>query len=87
MAFGLAAAVGATIAKAVKTASDTTKKKGTSSGGSSGSGSSSGKSIEQYQQDWRDANARGDQAGMDAAHRGAEALRAQQGYSSSSDGT
>ena len=97
MAFGLAAAVGAAIAKAVKTASDTTKKKGTSSGGSSGSGGgsgtktssggSSGKTIEQYQQDWKDANARGDQAGMDAAHAGAQAIRAQQGYSGGDDGT
>ena len=100
MAFGLAAAVGAAIAKAVKTASDTTKKKGTSSGGSSGSGRSSGKTtssggsgrssgktIEQYQADYNAAKAKGDQAGMDAAHRGAEALRAQQGYSGGSDGT
>ena len=100
MAFGLAAAVGAAIAKAVKTASDTTKKKGTSSGGSSGSGRSSGKTtssggsgrssgktIEQYQADYNAAKAKGDQAGMDAAHAGAQAIRAQQGYSGGSDGT
>lgn len=99
MAFGLAAAVGAAVAKAVKTASDTAKKKGTSSGGSggrsgkttssggSGKTTSSGKTIEQYQQDWKDANARGDQAGMDAAHAGAEAIRAQQGYRGGDDGT
>lgn len=100
MAFGLAAAVGAAIAKAVKTASDTTKKKGTSSGGSSGSGRSSGKTtssggsgrssgktIEQYQADYNAAKAKGDQAGMDAAHAGAEAIRAQQGYRGGADGT
>ena len=90
MAFGLAAAVGAAVAQAVKTASDTAKKKGTSpsgSGGSSGNTTSSGKTIEQYQQDWKDANARGDQAGMDAAHAGAEAIRAQQGYRGGDDGT
>ena len=97
----LAAAAGA-IAKTVSS-SNKKKPGGTSSGGSSGSGSSSGtkrssgggsgtktssgKTIEQYQQDWKDANARGDQAGMDAAHAGAEAIRAQQGYRGGADGS
>ena len=97
----LAAAAGA-IAKTVSNANKK-KTGGTSSGGSSGSGggsgtkrssggssgtkTSSGKTIEQYQQDWKDANARGDQAGMDAAHAGAQALRAQQGYDGGADGS
>ncbi len=99
MGLGLAAAVGAAVAKAVKTASDTAKKKGTSSGGSGGSSrkttssggsgktTSSGKTIEQYQADYNAAKAKGDQAGMDAAHAGAQAIRAQQGYSGGADGS
>ena len=66
------------------TSSGRSSGKTTSSGGS---GRSSGKTIEQYQQDWKDANARGDQAGMDAAHAGAQALRAQQGYDGGADGS
>lgn len=95
----LGAALAAAAGAIAKTVSDANKKKpgGTSSGGSSGSGGgsgtktgsggSSGKTIEQYQQDWKDANARGDQAGMDAAHAGAQALRAQQGYDGGADGS
>lgn len=44
-------------------------------------------SISSYQQAWKDANAKGDKAGMDAAHKGAEAIRAGQGYSGGSDGS
>lgn len=36
---------------------------------------------------WNEANAAGDQAGMDAAHAGAEALRAKYNYSGGSDGS
>ncbi len=45
------------------------------------------KKIEDYQKDWQAAQARGDKAGMDAAHAAAEALRAQSGYSGGADGT
>lgn len=95
----LGAALAAAAGAIAKTVSNANKKKssGTSSGGSSGSGGgsgtklssggSSGKTIEQYQKDWKDANARGDQAGMDAAHAGAQALRAQQGYDGGADGS
>lgn len=95
----LGAALAAAAGAIIKTVSNANNKKpgGTSSGGSSGSGGgsgtkpssggSSGKTIEQYQQDWKDANARGDQAGMDAAHAGAQALRAQQGYDGGADGS
>lgn len=38
-------------------------------------------------QSWNKANAAGDQAGMDAAHRQAEAIRSQYGYSGGSDGS
>ena len=94
----LGAALAAAAGAIAKTVSDATTKKpgGTSSGGSSGSGrssgkttssgGSSGKTIEQYQQDWKDANERGDQAGMDAAHAGAQALRAQTGYAGGAAG-
>lgn len=44
-------------------------------------------SISSYQQAWKDANAKGDKAGMDAAHKGAESIRAGQGYSGGSDGS
>ena len=43
--------------------------------------------ILQYQQDWANAKAAGDQAGMDAAHAGAEAVRAKYGYSGGADGS
>ena len=43
--------------------------------------------ILQYQQDWADANASGDQAAMDAAHAAAEAVRAKYGYSGGADGS
>lgn len=36
---------------------------------------------------WQEANKRGDKAGMDAAHKEAERLRAQEGYSGGSDGS
>lgn len=39
------------------------------------------------QQSWTDANVRGDQAGMDAAHQQAEQIRAKYGYSGGNDGT
>lgn len=67
--------------------SGTKRSSGGGSGTKTGSGGSAGKTIEQYQQDWKDANARGDQAGMDAAHAGAQALRAQQGYDGGADGS
>lgn len=44
-------------------------------------------SILKYQKDWADANARGDQAAMDAAHAAAEAVRAKYGYSGGADGS
>lgn len=44
-------------------------------------------SILQYQKDWADAQARGDQAAMDAAHAAAEAVRAKYGYSGGADGS
>ena len=93
----LGAALAAAAGAIAKTVSDANKNKSGGSSGSGGrsgktrssggSGGSSGKTIEQYQQDWKDANARGDQAGMDAAHAGAEAIRAQQGYSGGADGS
>jgi len=43
--------------------------------------------ISQAQSDWAAANARGDQAGMDAAHAQAEAARNAQGYSGGADGS
>ena len=36
---------------------------------------------------WTEANARGDKAGMDAAHKQAESIRAGYGYSGGSDGS
>lgn len=45
------------------------------------------KTIEQFQKDWHDAYKRGDKAGMDAAHSGAEAVRVQSGYSGGADGS
>ena len=98
----LGAALAAAAGAIAKTVSSTNKKKsgGTSSGGSSGSGRSSGKTtssggsgrssgktIEQYQADYNAAKAKGDTAGMNAAHQGAEALRAKQGYSGGADGS
>lgn len=98
----LGAALAAAAGAIAKTVSNANKKKsgGTSSGGSSGSGRSSGKTtssggsgrssgktIEQYQADYNAAKAKGDQAGMDAAHAGAEAIRAQQGYRGGADGS
>lgn len=68
---------------AAKGAASSTKSTGGSSGGSSGSG----KTITDYQADYNAAKAAGDKAGMDAAHRGAEAIRAQQGYSGGADGS
>lgn len=43
--------------------------------------------ILQYQKDWADAKARGDQAAMDAAHAAAENLRSRYGYSGGADGS
>lgn len=68
---------------AAKGAASSTKSTGGSSGGSSGSG----KTIADYQADYNAAKAAGDKAGMDAAHQGAEAIRAQQGYSGGADGS
>lgn len=56
-----------------------------SSGG--GGGSSNSRTIADYQRDYNSAKARGDRAGMDAAHKGAEAVRAIQGYSGGADGS
>lgn len=43
--------------------------------------------IQQYQSDWQKARAAGDQAGMTAAHDGAEAIRAKYSYSGGEDGS
>lgn len=43
--------------------------------------------IQQYKQQYDDAKARGDQAGMQEAHAAAEAIRAQNGYSGGADGS
>lgn len=43
--------------------------------------------IQQYQTDWQNARAAGDQAGMTAAHDGAEAIRAKYSYSGGQDGS
>lgn len=43
--------------------------------------------IAAAQKAWQDANKRGDKAGMDAAHKAAEAERAKGGYSGGSDGS
>ena len=45
------------------------------------------KTIDDYKRDWEAANAIGDQAAMDAAHAGAEAIRAKSGYSGGDDGS
>lgn len=45
------------------------------------------KSIADYQKDWQAASARGDKAAMEAAHAGAEAVRAASGYSGGADGS
>ncbi len=43
--------------------------------------------IKSYQDQWAEANARGDEAGKAAAHAGAEAIRARYGYSGGEDGS
>jgi len=43
--------------------------------------------VDAYKQQYDAAKASGDQAGMDAAHAGAEAIRAQSGYSGGEDGS
>ena len=43
--------------------------------------------IQQFKQQYDAAKARGDQAGMDAAHQGAEQVRAGYGYSGGADGS
>lgn len=43
--------------------------------------------LERFGQEWREARNRGDQAGMDAAHAKAEALRGLRGYSGGTDGS
>lgn len=43
--------------------------------------------IKQLKQDWANANAAGDTAGMKAAHDAAEAIRSTEGYSGGSDGS
>lgn len=45
------------------------------------------KKVDAFGQQWQAANAAGDQAGMDEAHKGAEAIRAQYGYSGGADGS
>ena len=43
--------------------------------------------IKKYKSDWQAAYEKGDKAGMDAAHAGAEAIRAGKGYSGGADGS
>lgn len=43
--------------------------------------------VQQYKQDWQDATAAGNQAGAQAAHDAAEALRAKYSYSGGADGS
>ena len=43
--------------------------------------------LEHFGREWQEARARGDQAGMDAAHAKAEALRSLRGYSGGADGS
>ena len=45
------------------------------------------KTIDDYKKDWAAANAAGDTKAMEAAHAGAEALRAAAGYSGGADGS
>lgn len=45
------------------------------------------KTIDDYKKDWATANAAGDTKAMEAAHAGAEALRAAEGYSGGADGS
>ncbi len=45
------------------------------------------KKIDAFGEQWRAAQAAGDKAGMDAAHTGAENIRAQYGYSGGGDGS
>ncbi len=42
--------------------------------------------VEAFKAEWQRASAAGDRAGMDAAHRAAESVRAQAGYSGEADG-
>ena len=44
-------------------------------------------SIQKYKDDWKKAYEAGDQAGMDAAHNAAQAIRANYGYSGGADGS
>lgn len=44
-------------------------------------------SVQKYKDDWKKAYDAGDQAGMDAAHKAAEAVRANYGYSGGADGS
>lgn len=43
--------------------------------------------IKKYKSDWQAAYEKGDKAGMDAAHAGAEAIRSGKGYSGGADGS
>ena len=43
--------------------------------------------IKKFKSDWQSAYDKGDQAGMDAAHAGAESIRAKAGYSGGADGS
>ena len=45
------------------------------------------KKIDAFGEQWKAAQAAGDKAGMDAAHTGAENIRAQYGYSGGGDGS
>lgn len=45
------------------------------------------KTIDDYKKDWEAAKASGNKEAMDAAHAGAESIRAQQGYSGGADGS
>ena len=45
------------------------------------------KTIDDFKKDWQAAYEAGDQKAMDAAHAGAEAIRAEQGYSGGADGS
>lgn len=92
IASAIAAAGAASAAGNKGSSSSSSSSSGSSSSGSSSSSggsssSSSSKTIADYQADYNAAKAAGDQAGMDAAHKGAEALRATQGYSGGVDGS
>lgn len=51
------------------------------------SGSADSTALEDYSKVWWEAKARGDQAGMDAAHAGAETIRAKYGFSGGASGS